>query len=124
MDMKVKRVEKKIRTSKDEVIKYQILTYCFLNEIQISLSDLLCLTELAKLDSCELTKFCSLISDKKIFKSPQSCRNAITKASKKDLITKSGVNKKNIKLNSKIEIQTEGTILLDYKLLGIDTEEV
>ena len=124
MDMKVKKVEKKIRTSKEEVIKYQILTYCFLNEIQISLSDLLCLTELAKLDTCELTKFCDIISDKKIFKSPQSCRNAITKASKKDLITKSGKNKKNIKLNSKIEIQTKGTILLDYKLLGIDTEEV
>lgn len=122
--MKVKKVEKKVKTSKDEVIKYQILTYCFLNEIQISLSDLLCLTELAKLESCELTKFCSFISDKKIFKSPQSCRNAITKASKKELLVKTGVNKKIIKLNPKIEIQTEGTILLDYKLLGVETKEL
>jgi hypothetical protein len=119
--MKVKKVEKKVKTSKDEVIKYQILTYCFLNEIQISLSDLLCLTELAKLEVSELTKFCSFISDKGIFKSPQSCRNAITKASKKDLIVKTGVNKKSIQLNPNIEIQTEGTILLDYKLLGVES---
>ena len=122
--MKVKKVEKKVKTSKDEVIKYQILTYCFLNDIQISLSDLLCLTELAKLEKSELTKFCSFISEKEIFKSPQSCRNAITKASKKELITKTGVNKKIIELNPKIEIQTEGTILLDYKLLGIETKEL
>tara|TARA_Y100000592_G_scaffold36895_1_gene58477 strand:+ start:720 stop:1088 length:369 start_codon:yes stop_codon:yes gene_type:complete len=122
--MKVKKVEKKVKTSKDEVIKYQILTYCFLNDIQISLSDLLCLTELAKLEKSELTKFCSFISKKEIFKSPQSCRNAITKASKKELIIKTGVNKKIIELNPKIEIQTEGTILLDYKLLGIETKEL
>jgi hypothetical protein len=122
--MRIRKVEKKVKTSKDEVIKYQILTYCFLNGIQISLSDLLCLTELAKLETTELTKFCSFISDKKIFKSPQSCRNAITKASKKELIVKTGINKKNITLNPKIEIQTKGTILLDYKLLGIETEEV
>ena len=41
----VNRVNKKVKTSKDEVIKYQILTYCFLNNIQISNSDLNCLTE-------------------------------------------------------------------------------
>jgi hypothetical protein len=121
--MIVKKVEKKVKMSKDDIIKYQILTYCFLNEIQISLSDLLCLAELAKLENVELTRFCYIISDKKIFKSAQSCRNAITKATKKELIVKNGVNKKNIKLNPKIEIQTKGTILLDYKLLGIETEE-
>ena len=39
----VNKIEKKIKMSKDEVIKYQILTHCFLNEIQISNSDLHCL---------------------------------------------------------------------------------
>ena len=36
----VNKVDKRVKTSRDLVIKYQILTYCFLNEIQISNSDL------------------------------------------------------------------------------------
>ena len=119
----VNKVDKRVKTSKDEVIKYQILTYCFLNDIQISLSDLNCLTELAKKGRKELTSFCEYISKKNIFKSSQSCRNAIAKAEKKKLIVKDGSNKKTIYLNDNMNIQTEGTILLDYKILGVDTKE-
>ena len=122
--MKVYKVEKKVQMSKDEVIRYQILTFCFLNELQVSSSDLFCLTELAKLESSELTSFCNFISEKEIFKSPQSVRNAITKAEKKNLIVKNGKNKKNIKLNPDIKVQTEGTILLDYKILGVESQEL
>ena len=122
--MKVYKVEKKVQMSKDEVIRYQILTFCFLNELQVSSSDLFCLTELAKLESSELTSFCNFISEKEIFKSPQSVRNAITKAEKKNLIVKNGKNKKNIKLNPDKKVQTEGTILLDYKILGVESQEL
>ena len=86
--MKVYKVEKKVQMSKDEVIRYQILTFCFLNELQVSSSDLFCLTELAKLESSELTSFCNFISEKEIFKSPQYVRNEITKAEKKNIIVK------------------------------------
>jgi hypothetical protein len=119
----VNKVDKKVRMSKDMVIKYQILTYCFINNIQISLSDLNCLLELSKLDSIELTKFCELISSSGIFKSSQSCRNALSKAEKKNLIVKEGKNKKIIKLNSIMNIQTEETILLDYKILSFESKE-
>ena len=119
----VNKVDKRVKTSKDEVIKYQILTYCFLNNIQISNSDLNCLCELAKKGRKELTEFCEYISKKSIFKSSQSCRNAIAKAEKKKLIIKDGSNKKTIYLNDSMNIQTEGTILLDYKILGVDTKE-
>tara|TARA_R110002020_G_scaffold467934_1_gene691846 strand:- start:76 stop:450 length:375 start_codon:yes stop_codon:yes gene_type:complete len=116
----VNKVDKKVQTSKDEVIKYQILTYCFFNNIQISNSDLECLAELAKQDGKELTNFCNKISKMGIFKSSQSCRNAIAKAEKKNLIVKKGSNKKTISLNDNINIQTEGVIFLDYKILGKD----
>ena len=119
----VSKVDKKVKTSKDEVIKYQILTYCFFNNIQISTSDLDCLSELAKKGRKELTSFCKYISKKNIFKSAQSCRNALAKAEKKNLIIKKGSNKKSISLNDDINIQTEGIILLDYKILGIETKE-
>ena len=38
----VNKVNKKVKMSRDDVIKYQILTHCFLNDIQISNSDLEC----------------------------------------------------------------------------------
>ena len=119
----VNKVNKKVKMNKDQVIKYQILTHCFLNDIQISASDLSCLTELSKLNDKELTEFCKIISDKNIFKSAQSCRNALTKAEKKGLIIKNGSNKKTISLNPDMNIQIEGIILLDYKILGIETKE-
>ena len=119
----VNKVDKKVKMSKDEVIKYQILTYCFLNDIQISNSDLICLSILAKNSNVELTKFCELISINGIFKSAQSCRNALTKAEKKNLIVKNGSNKKTICINPIMNIQTNGIILLDYKILGFEAKE-
>ena len=117
----VNKIEKKAQISKGMAIQYQILTYCFFNNIQISLSDLNCLLELSKFESVELTKFCEHISLQGIFKSSQSCRNALSKAEKKKLIVKEGKNKKIIKLNSNMNIQTEDTILLDYKILSFES---
>ena len=119
----VNKVDKRVKMSKDDVIKYQILTHCFLNNIQISNSDLECLSELAKCGIKELTLFCEDISKKEIFKSAQSCRNALTKAEKKNLIIKNGSNKKTISINTSMNIQTEGSILLDYKILGVEAKE-
>jgi hypothetical protein len=119
----VNKVNKKVKMSKDDIIKYQILTHCFLNDIQISSADLQCLCELSKTGTKELTLFCNIISKKGIFKSAQSCRNALTKAEKKNLIIKNGSNKKTITINTDMNIQTEGNILLDYKLLSIEAEE-
>ena len=119
----VNKVDKRVKMSKDDVIKYQILTHCFLNDIQISNSDLECLCELAKCGTKELTLFCENISKKEIFKSAQSCRNALSKAEKKGLIAKEGSNKKIIKLNPDMNIQTEDTIFLDFKILSVETKE-
>lgn len=118
----VNKVDKKVKMSREGVIKYQILTFCFLNDIQISISDLDCLTMLAKLGDHELTSFCKIVAEKEIFKSPQSARNAITKAEKKKLVKKIGNNRKSIRINNEMSIQTEGTILLDYKFLGIEPQ--
>ena len=120
----VNKVDKKVKMSRDGVIKYQILTFCFLNDVQISISDLDCLTELAKLGDHELTSFCKLVATKGIFKSPQSARNAITKAEKKNLVKKIGNNRKSISISDAMNLQTEGTILLDYKFLGIESQEL
>jgi hypothetical protein len=76
------------------------------------------------MEGIELTTFCEKISELKIFKSSQSCRNALSKAEKKGLIIKEGKNKKTISLNPAMNIQTEGTLFLDFKILGIESKKI
>ena len=117
----VNKVDQKAKVNIDITIKYQIMTYCFFNNIKISNADLECLSELAKQKNVELTLFCNSVTDLGIFKSPQSARNAVTKASKKNLVIKDGKNKKKIYLNKDMNVQIVGPVLLDYKILGIES---
>lgn len=119
----VNKVDQKAKVDINTTIQYQIVTYCFFNDVQISNADLKCLAELAKQGEVELTLFCNDVTDMGIFKSPQSARNAITKASKKQLVIKRGKNKKKIFLNKEMNVQTSGNVLLDYKILGIEAQE-
>jgi hypothetical protein len=116
--MIVNKVDQKIKTNIRRTTEYQILTYCYFNDIQISSTDLSILGELALLNEHELTDFCKIVASQDIFKSPQSARNAITKAEKKGLIKKNGVNKKTIIVSEELNIQTDGVVLLDFKILG------
>jgi hypothetical protein len=114
----VNKVDLKHKVGLHTSIKYQIVTYCFFNGITISKSDLEFLAVLARNPNIEISKFCNILTDLTIFKSSQSARNAISKAEKKLLIDKKGNNKKTIKLNKYINVQSKGLVLLDYKILG------
>ena len=78
---------------------------------------------MSKNRNIELTKFCLKLVEDKIFKSPQSARNAISKAERKKLIVKKGNNKKTISLEKNINVQIEGLVLLDYKILGYESQK-
>jgi len=121
----VNQVKKQVKLPKWDLVKYQILTHCYINRITVSESDLNCLTLLSFNQPIELTSFCYDASSEEswIFKSPQTVRNSINKAIKKDLVVKDPSNKKNIMLNPNMKIQTNGTILLDYKFLAHDSQE-
>jgi len=115
----VKQVQKKVIMSKKDIIKYQLLTHCYINKITVSNSDLECLTLLSTVGPIELTHFCYDASEEhKIFKSQQTVRNCINKCIKNNLIIKDVKNKKIVSINNNIKIETNGTILLDYKFLG------
>jgi len=120
----VNQVQKRVRMSKWNVVKFQILTHCYIKKILLSDSDLNCLTLLSFNEPIELTSFCYDASSEEdpIFKSPQTVRNCINKAEKNNLVIKDIENKKLIKLNTELKIQTEGTILLDFKFLGDESE--
>jgi len=119
----VNKIDLKLKVNLDTCVMYQIMTYCFFKQIVISNSDLKFLMHLSKNDNIELTKFCIKLVDGNIFKSPQSARNAITKAEKKGLLNKSGINKKTITINKNMNVQKDGLVLLDYKILGNESQE-
>jgi len=121
----VNQVQKRVKMPKWDVIKFQILTHCYINRITVSESDLNCLTLLSINEPIELTSFCydASVEEEGIFKSPQTVRNCINKAEKNGLVVKDTNNKKVIMINPNLKIQTQGNVLLDYKFLGNDTEE-
>jgi hypothetical protein len=121
----VNQVQKRVRMPKWDVVKFQILTHCYINRITMSESDLDCLTLLSFNQPIELSNFCLDASSEEewIFKTPQTVRNSVNKAEKTGLVVKDLTNKKLVMLNPDLKIQTEGTILLDYKFLGNETQE-
>lgn len=121
----VNQVQKRVRMPKWDIVKFQILTHCYINRVTMSDSDLDCLTLLSFNQPIELSNFCLDASSEEdwIFKSPQTVRNSVNKSEKNGLIVKDSTNKKIITLNPNLKIQTEGIILLDFKFLGNDTEE-
>lgn len=118
---KVNQVRKTVRMDLWNIVRFQIATHCVLKELNVSDSDLNCLTFLALGGEQPLTEFCDTATKNKIFGSSQSVRSAITKAEKKKLVTKNGGYNKLIKINSDLKIQTSGNILLDYKFVRIET---
>jgi len=122
----VNQVQKKVRMPKWDIVKFQILVHCYINRITMSDSDLNCLTLLSFNQPIELTEFCYDASSEEewIFKSPQTVRNCINKAEKNGLVVKDPTNKKIISISPDLKVQTEGTVLLDYKFLGHESTEV
>ncbi len=119
----VNQGDKRMRMDTWQIVKYQILTHCYLYNIQVSEADLDCLTYLAIEGEQELTSFCIKAHAKNIFSSTQSVRNCLTKAEKKNLIVKEGKNKKKININPIMNVHSKGNVLLDYKFLSIETQE-
>lgn len=117
-------VDKKVRMGLYDIVRYQILVYCYVNRVQVTDSDLECLATLAVTGESDLTEFCLLITEKRIFKSTQSVRNCLVKLEKNSLISKEGKTKKKIGISPKMTVQTKGNILINNKFFYIDTQEV
>ncbi len=119
----VNQVDKRVKMNRFDIVKYQILTHCYLNKISVSEADLNCLTYLALEGEQELTSFCYKAYTQRIFSSIQSVRNCLTKAEKKNLIKKEGKNRKKIYINPDVNVFSKGNILLDFKFLSLETQE-
>lgn len=143
MKVQVNQVDKKARLTRAQVIRYQLMTHCFLNGIIMSDADLDCLTFLGESGEFDLSDFCEVQAEirlkerlktwkpdphdpnkRKPEASPQTIRNIVIRAEKSGLITKKGDRRKKIKLNPDLKIQTKGNILLDFKFVSLEPEKV
>lgn len=119
----VNQVRKTVKMDLWSIVKFQLAVHCHLKNLNVSDLDLNCVTFLALSGETELTEFCESATRNSIFSSPQSVRNAVTKAEKKNLLKKNGKNRKTIQLNPDLNIQIQGNILLDYKFVRVETQE-
>jgi len=130
-------VDKKVNMSLEEIIKFQIVTYCYIHKITISEADLSCLTILGLNKKAELSDFCNACCDpeqrdkdsdllykKVIFKTPQTVRNCIARMRNYNIINRDGFgHSKTIELNPDLKIQTDGNVLLNFKMYHLATEK-
>lgn len=138
----VNLVNKQVQLMLDEIIKFQLITHCYINNIVLTELDLDCLVNLGKMGGAELTEFCNFMADKrcddklKTWKpdpsdpkkrrpeaSPQTIRNVLIKIEKENLLLKEGKGRKRISLNPNLNIQLSGNILLNYKFIYLDTQK-
>jgi hypothetical protein len=135
---KVNVVNKQIQMELSSIIKFQLITHCYINHIVLSELDYDCLTDLGILGESELTDFCTNIAEKRLqlklenwpknssehrkpTTSPQTIRNVLIKVEKENLIQKTGKGRKKISLNPDLKIQTSGNILLNHKLIHLES---
>lgn len=108
-------VDKTVKMGLDDIIYYQIMTFCYFNNIPITRGEIRCLVELSKVEFINNAKFCELLSQTGILKSIQTARNFLTNLKRYGMIEKD--NKHNIRINPNICVVTSGNILLNHKII-------
>jgi hypothetical protein len=134
---KVNLVNKQVQLGIEEIIRFQIITHCYINRIILSELDADCLTFLGVVGEVELTDFCKHMAEKRLNKklsvwkakthrpesSPQTIRNILIRAEKAKLVLKKGTGRKKISLSPDLKIQTVGNIMLNYKFICLEPQE-
>lgn len=134
--MEINKITRKIRLeSKHDAIRYQLITeLMFLRKYNIIDSDLTYLTLLGEWGAMPLKQFCHKAvvflfgedSTNDGIKHPvrvQTVRNRLSMLEKRGFIVKNGKGNKTIQLNPNIPITTNGSLLLEYNFLYIETKE-
>lgn len=112
----VNQVQHNAYLAKPAIIKFQLITHCFFKGIHLTAHELECLVLLALDKEVALNVFCRYVERKELYASAQSVRNTLSKLERIGLVQKSGKKNKKIRLNDEVLMQTDGNILLEYKL--------
>lgn len=120
---KTKVVDKVIQQDLFEIVKFQIMLHCHLNNIVLNQSELSCLTLLGCVGEMQLITFCRLAVEKELYTTPTAVNNCLARVEKSKLFIKKGGGKKIIFLNPELKIQTKGNILLNLKIVRVEAQE-
>ena len=127
--MEVNRIQKKIRVSSHDLVRYQIMTeVMFFQKEHLIPSDIELLTLLALWGPMELGSFCTRaakvinpdIKPEDIAVRAQNVRNRMVKLEKRSLVEKSKRGKKMIEITGRIPVAAKGNVLLDYNFLAVE----
>jgi hypothetical protein len=123
--MEVNKVQKKVRVSNFDLVKYQILTeLVFFKKENLIPSDIELLTLLAIWGPIKLSAFCNAaakylhknIQPEEFSIRAQNVRNRIVKLQKRNLVVKT---EEKVRLHPDYNIYHKGNILLDYNFLSL-----
>jgi len=120
-----KLVKKQVRMGHRDIIKFQLITEVFIKSLSITNSELDTLALLGAYGEYDMADFCNSIVAEKIFSNSQTVRNFLNKAEKSGLILKKsikGSNRKKVRLNPTFNVQTKGTIILQYTIAHVAEE--
>lgn len=126
--MEVNRIQKKLRVSPFDCIKYQIITeLVFFKKENLISSDLEFLSLLGLWGPMELRGFCAKAA-RTVYAScaveefptrEQNVRNRMVKLEKRGFVIKEKLGKKMIAINPDLGISMTGSTLLDYNILAV-----
>jgi hypothetical protein len=113
---KAKVINQQIPLSINDIIRFQINLYCFINKYRLSPAQIDCLALLGMYQPINISDFCEQVVNKEVFTVSQTARNFIIKSVKDNIVVRSGLGDKLISLNPDLNILTEGTLLLNLKV--------
>jgi len=115
--MSYKVVQQNLEMDLHNLIKYQLVNYCFVQDMHLSPNQLETLTYLSEWGEMNMSDFCEKISDDlEIYKSAQTVRNFILDCIKDKLVVRTGKGSKNIEITSDAELLCEGNIVIKMNI--------
>lgn len=115
-------IERKAAVPLFDIIKFQIITYCFFKQITLNETELKCMTLLGMKGKTRLNEFCKVAFEQKYLGSATAVSNCLDRLERSGLYIKEGVGKKVIFLNPELGIKTSGNIKLDYQIFSVNEE--
>lgn len=109
--------------NKFEIVKYQIMNYCFINKVRLGETELTCLALLGECGPILMTDFWKLVVAKGVLKNPIGVNNILLRLHDKKLVVKQNSSKKTVEINPELNIHAEGDIVINLKLYKLEAKK-
>jgi urease accessory protein UreH len=114
--VKVKLVQKRAKLSSlEDIVKLQLMLYCFTNHIHLSAGDYVLLTHIA-IYGYDRTRTPNELVEQRKFLHKQSVRNTRNKLLSKRLLVEP--QKRRYTINPEMEIESEGVVMIEFKAIN------